>query len=70
MCMLFAATYPERCTGLIMAGSYDCRACTEDQPWGSAREQFYAWIRSIRNDWGGAVGIDARAVNGGRSGIS
>jgi len=61
MSMLFAATYPERCTGLIMAGSYDCRARTEAEPWGLSPEQFDAWIKSIRNDWGGPVGIEVRA---------
>jgi len=61
MCMLFAATYPERCTGLILAGSYDCRARTDAEPWGFTPEQFDAWIGSIRQDWGGTVGIEARA---------
>ena len=61
MCMLFAATYPERCTGLILAGSYDCRARTEAEPWGFTPEQFDAWIGSIRQDWGGTVGIEVRA---------
>jgi pimeloyl-ACP methyl ester carboxylesterase len=61
MCMLFAATYPERCTGLILAGSYDCRARTEEEPWGFSPEQFDAWIGSIRNDWGGTAGIEMRA---------
>ena len=60
-CILFAATYPERCTGLILAGSYDCRARTDDEPWGFTPEQFDAWIGSIRQDWGGTVGIEARA---------
>jgi pimeloyl-ACP methyl ester carboxylesterase len=61
MCMLFAATYPERCTGLILAGSYDCRARTDAEPWGFTPKQFDAWIGSIRQDWGGTVGIEARA---------
>jgi pimeloyl-ACP methyl ester carboxylesterase len=61
MCMLFAATYPERCTGVIMAGSYDCRARTEAEPWGLSPEQFDAWIKSIHTDWGGAVGLEIRA---------
>ena len=61
MCMLFAATYPERCAGLILAGSYACRARTGAEPWGFSPEQFDAWIGSIRQDWGGTVGIEARA---------
>jgi pimeloyl-ACP methyl ester carboxylesterase len=61
MCMLFAATYPERCSGLIMAGSYDCRAATETEPWGLSSAQFDAWVNSIRTDWGGPVGLEQRA---------
>src|SRR5262252_8522026 len=37
MCMLFAATYPERCSGLIMAGSYDCRAVRKTNRGAAAR---------------------------------
>jgi pimeloyl-ACP methyl ester carboxylesterase len=61
MCMLFAATYPERCAGLIIAGSYDRRARTDSEPWGLSPEQFDAWINAIRRDWGGPVGLEQRA---------
>lgn len=61
MSMLFAATYPERCKGLILAGSYACRARTETEPWGYTPAKFDAWIGSIRDDWGGTVGIEMRA---------
>jgi len=61
MCMLFAATYPERCTGLILAGSYARRAWAADHPWGLSQEQFLAWTEAIRRDWGSPVGIEQRA---------
>jgi len=61
MCMLFAATYPERCTGLVMAGAYARRAWASDHPWGLSNEQFSAWIEVIRRDWGSPVGIEQRA---------
>jgi pimeloyl-ACP methyl ester carboxylesterase len=61
MCMLFAATYPERCTGLVMAGSYARKAWAVDHPWGLSNEQFQTWIEAIRRDWGSAVGIEQRA---------
>ena len=61
MCLLFAATYPDRCTGLIIASSYDCRAATDAEPWGLSPEQFDTWISSIRTDWGGPVGLEVRA---------
>lgn len=34
MCMLFAATYPERCTGVVMAGSYARKAWAARPPLG------------------------------------
>src|SRR6478609_11320965 len=33
MCTLFAATYPERTTALIMYGTYARRVCAPDYPW-------------------------------------
>ena len=61
MCMLFAATYPERCTGLILAGAYARRAWASDHPWGLSDEQFSAWIEVIRRDWGSPADIEQRA---------
>jgi pimeloyl-ACP methyl ester carboxylesterase len=61
MCMLFAATYPERCTGLILAGAYARKVWASDHPWGLSDEQFSAWIEVIRRDWGSAAGIEQRA---------
>ena len=34
MCALFAATYPDRATALIMGGSYARRITAPDYPWG------------------------------------
>ena len=59
--MLFAATYPERCTGLILAGAYARRAWASDHPWGLSDEQFSAWIEVIRRDWGSPADIEQRA---------
>jgi pimeloyl-ACP methyl ester carboxylesterase len=61
MCMLFAATYPERCTGLVMAGSYARKLWADDHPWGTSNEQFSAWAEATRRDWGTPVGIEHRA---------
>ena len=61
MCMLFAATYPERCTGLILAGAYARKAWASDHPWGLSDEQFSAWIEVIRRDWGSPADIEQRA---------
>lgn len=61
MCSLFAATYPERTSALVMIGSYARRLQDVDYPWGptvEAREHFF---REIIEQWGGPVGIEARA---------
>jgi pimeloyl-ACP methyl ester carboxylesterase/DNA-binding winged helix-turn-helix (wHTH) protein/class 3 adenylate cyclase len=61
MCSLFAATYPERTTALIMIGSYAKRIRDEDYPWGvdaADREEFF---EMMKRDWGKPVGIEERA---------
>lgn len=61
MCALFAATYPEKTTALIMIGSYARRLKADDYPWGPTPEQHAHFLEDIRQNWGGPVGIDARA---------
>ena len=61
MCALFAATYPERTIALMMIGSYARRLWAPDYPWGPTEEQREAFNREIQQQWGGPVGIDARA---------
>jgi pimeloyl-ACP methyl ester carboxylesterase len=61
MSILFAATYPERCTGLIMASAYARRPWASDYPWGLSDEYFSTWVEHIRRDWGSAAGIEIRA---------
>ncbi len=58
---LFAATYPEKTTALIMIGSYARRLRADDYPWGPTSEQHAHFLEEIRQNWGGPVGIDARA---------
>ena len=40
MCALFSATYPDRTSALIMAGSYARRTQAPDYPWGPTKEQY------------------------------
>jgi pimeloyl-ACP methyl ester carboxylesterase/class 3 adenylate cyclase len=60
MCALFAATYPERSSALIMDGAFARRTWAPDYPWGPMAEQQLAFADQIERDWGGPVGIDAR----------
>ncbi len=61
MCMLFAATYPARTTALITIGSFACQGSRPDYPWGRTPEQQAQFLEAIETQWGGPVGLDARA---------
>jgi class 3 adenylate cyclase len=61
MCALFAATYPERTSALIMIGSYARRLRADDYPYGPTAEHHEAWVNTFARDWGGPVGLEDRA---------
>jgi pimeloyl-ACP methyl ester carboxylesterase/DNA-binding winged helix-turn-helix (wHTH) protein len=61
MCSLFAATYPERTSALVMIGTYAKRIKDEDYPWGVSQEDREAFFEMMRRDWGKPVGIEERA---------
>ena len=61
MCALFAATYPERTSGVVMFGTYAKRVRDDDYPWAPTIEQRNAFIDVVKRDWGKPVGIEERA---------
>jgi pimeloyl-ACP methyl ester carboxylesterase/DNA-binding winged helix-turn-helix (wHTH) protein len=61
MCSLFAATYPEKTTALVMIGTYAKRIKDEDYPWGVSMEDREAFFEQMRRDWGKPVGLEERA---------
>ncbi len=61
MCALFAATYPERTVALLMFGGYARRLWAPDHPWGVKREVRDRFVEGIEREWGGPVGLSARA---------
>ena len=61
MCVLFAATYPDRASALIMVGSFARRTSAPDYPWGPTDGAAAAFVDQMEADWGGAVGIEARS---------
>jgi pimeloyl-ACP methyl ester carboxylesterase len=61
MCALFAATYPERTSALVMVGSYPRRIWAPDYPWAPSREVHERLLEEVRTGWGGPVGLAARA---------
>jgi hypothetical protein len=61
MSALFAATYPERTTALVMIGTYAKRLRDETYPWGPSREEWEEYLDEIQRNWGGPVGLESRA---------
>ncbi|MEQ1763100.1 MAG: alpha/beta fold hydrolase, partial [Pyrinomonadaceae bacterium] len=61
MCAMFAATYPERTSGVVMFGTYAKRIRDDDYPWAPTVEQRNAFFDVVQRDWGKPVGIEERA---------
>ena len=61
MCSLFAATYPERTSALVMIGTYAKRIRDDEYPWAPTEEQREAFFDLMQREWGGPVGIEDRA---------
>jgi pimeloyl-ACP methyl ester carboxylesterase len=53
MCCLFAATYPERTTALVLYGTYAKRQDPDDDyPWAATREEREAYADEVEQEWG------------------
>src|SRR5215216_4955100 len=53
MAALFAATYPERVSALVLYGSYAKRQDADaDYPWAPTREERFAYAASVERGWG------------------
>ena len=59
MCVLFAATYPDRTDGMILTGSYAKRIWSPEYPWAPTWEQRLADIEETERGWGGPLLVDA-----------
>ena len=59
MSVLFAATYPERTSALILYGSIAKGSWAPDYPWGTKPDaNWEKWLESFRKEWGGPIGIE------------
>lgn len=58
MSLLFAATYPQRTSALVVYGSYARRAWAPDHPFGKTEAEMDRVLEALERDWGGAAGID------------
>ena len=61
MCALFAATYPEHTSGVVMFGTYAKRIWDADYPWAPTITVRNAFFDLVKRDWGKPVGIEDRA---------
>jgi class 3 adenylate cyclase len=52
MCILFAATYPERTSALVLQASFACRMQTPDQPYGLPPDAAEALVAAFEDQWG------------------
>jgi pimeloyl-ACP methyl ester carboxylesterase len=55
---VFAATYPQRVSGLVMINSYARRLRSEDCPWGPSNDDWRGIEEAFKRDWGGATFVD------------
>ncbi len=58
MSCLFAATYPERTSALVLYGSYARRSWAPDYPFGRTDEEWTSLLNRMEREWGGPMGID------------
>jgi len=61
MCILFAATHPDRTDSLVCYGSYAKRVWSADYPWAPRPAERNAWLESLEATWGTAVDVEAMA---------
>lgn len=60
MCALFAATYPQRTSALVLAAGYARQMAAPDYDFGRSPEQLDAFLAQVARDWGGPVGMESR----------
>jgi pimeloyl-ACP methyl ester carboxylesterase len=58
MSFLYAATYPERTSALVLYGSYARRAWAPDHPFGVTSEKMQGILETFERDWGTSVAMD------------
>ena len=61
MSILFAATYPEKVSHLILYGAFARRICDPDYPWAPTLKQREEWIDSLEKGWGGDIELETLA---------
>jgi class 3 adenylate cyclase len=58
LCALFAATYPQRTTALVMSGTYAKRIWSEDYPWAPTPQARAREYELVEREWGNLMDLD------------
>jgi class 3 adenylate cyclase len=61
--ILFAATYPERTSALVVYGGYAKRIRSEDYPWAPTDDERRAYAERIEREWGVEADLGTMAPN-------
>lgn len=61
LCMLFAATYPERSAALVLYGSWARAFAAADYAWGFDPAQFDSFLASLEPQWGKGTAVNVVA---------
>jgi class 3 adenylate cyclase/pimeloyl-ACP methyl ester carboxylesterase len=59
MCLLFAATHPQRVRSVLTFGSYAKRIRSADYPWAPTRAEREAAYADVLETWGGTTGMES-----------
>jgi class 3 adenylate cyclase len=63
MSVLYAASFPERVSHLVLYGTYARLTRSDDYPAGVPRDRFERWLETTASGWGGPVGVELFAPN-------
>jgi class 3 adenylate cyclase len=58
MGVLFAATYPERITSLVVVNGYARMARTPDYPWGRSQKEIGDYVERVQRAWGKSATLE------------
>ncbi len=58
MSVLYAASFPERVSHLVVYGTYAKLTRSGDYPAGASRERYERWVEATAPSWGGPVGVE------------
>jgi len=61
MCVLFAATYPERTVALVTFGIFAKRVWSDDYPWAPTPEDRERWYEMLDREWGDPAELETLA---------